>query len=294
MLKSTYILLALISSISIQTCIPKRHKKTSNTFETFYNVSYGPKKIQTLDLFIPKSLNKTTPLIILVHGGAWFFGKKESLHPIQEFLAKHNIASANINYSLNNGTITYETQLKDIDTALNYLKKHADSLKIPARFILFGESAGAHLSLLYGYRNPQLVEKIISLAAPTDFFSKNYRKKKLYHWYTKHFFELATGKNYPNEGKIPEEFKAASPIANTTNVPTLILQGTNDIIIDKSQAISLDSVLSKKEIPHKLVLINGGIHISRHIPMWRDSIIYPEILAFLKEENLLPFKLSKH
>lgn len=287
MLKSAYILLALVSSIFIETCTPNLYKNNTTNFKPLYNISYGQKEIQTLDLFIPKNLNRAKPLVVLVHGGAWFFGEKESLRPIQEFLAKHDIASASINYSLNDGSINYKTQLEDIDKALNYLKEHADSLRIPTKFILFGESAGAHLSLLYGYRNPHLIEKIISLAAPTDFFSKKYRKKKLYHWYTKFFFELATGKNYPDTGKIPEEFKTASPIANTTNVPTLILQGTRDIIVDKSQAISLDSVLSKKEIPHKLVLINGGIHISRRIPMWRDSIIYPEVLAFLDEENLL-------
>lgn len=284
MLKSIYAFLIVCSSFFMETCtffIPK--EQVVLTYSKKTDISYGKNKANTLDIFYPLQTTKETPLVILIHGGAWCFGQKETLHPVQQFLAKHNIVSANINYRLNKGDITYKEQLEDIDKAITFLKKNCEKLKIPAkRIILFGESAGAHLSLLYGYKNPLAIEKIISLAAPTDLFSQNYLKRTLYHWYTKFFFELTTGVKY--HANTLKKFKDASPIANVTRVPTLILQGTNDIVINQSQAFSLDSVLTKKNIPHKLVLIEGGIHISRRIPWLRDKVIYPEMLRFLNKD----------
>lgn len=284
MLKGAHILLIFISSIFMDTCdFSLSNELEKNTATTHYDISYGTDVAQTLDLCLPKKKTDSIPMVILVHGGAWCFGEKETLTPVQKFLAQHNIPSANINYRLNRGNITYKDQLEDIDKALDFLKNQADSLNLPCRFILFGESAGAHLSLLYGYQNPDCIEKIISLAAPTDFFSKNYRSNKLYHWYTKFFFELATGAKY-NHNKELKAFQDASPIKNVSNVPTLILQGTSDMVVDVSQALSLDTALTKKKVPHKLVLMKGGIHISRRLPWWRDKVIYPEMLAFFNEK----------
>lgn len=285
MFKSAYILLIFASSIFMDTCSFSHYNNAAkNTPDIHRDIAYGTAEEQTLDLCLPKEKAEDVPMVILVHGGAWCFGEKETLTPVQVFLAQNNIPSANINYRLNRGNITYKEQLEDIGKALEFLKNRVDALDLPCRFILFGESAGAHLSLLYGYQNPNCVEKIISLAAPTDFFSKKYRKNKLYHWYTKFFFQLATGAKYTQKKELPEAFKEASPITNVSHVPTLILQGTNDIVVDKSQALSLDSVLAKNQVPHKLVLIEGGIHIARRLPWWRDKVIYPEMLAFLEEK----------
>lgn len=291
MLKNSYIILMVLSSFFVETCTTTLSEtsfyqtKSYSFYSKKLNIAYGNSPTSTLDIFLPKKVNRKSPLVVLIHGGAWCFGEKETLHPVQEFLAKHNIPSANLNYRLNKGNITYKDQLHDIHNAISFLKKNADSLKIPTnRIILFGESAGAHLSLLYGYRNPSCIEKIISLAAPTDFFSKNYIQRKFYHWYTKFFFELATGGKYDSK-QSEKVFKEASPIANISHVPTLILQGTNDIVINKSQALTLDSMLTVKQVPHKLVLMKGGIHISRRLPWLRDKIIYPEMLDFLKAKS---------
>lgn len=286
MLKSTYILLIAISPIFMETCsFLRSNNSVANSQITRYNVSYGADKAHTLDLCLPNGKTNGLPMVVLVHGGAWCFGEKKSLRPVQEFLAQHNIPSANINYRLNKGDITYKDQLADIGKALAFLKKTTDSLQLPSGFILFGESAGAHLSLLYGYQNPQQIEKIVSLAAPTDFFSRNYRRNKLYHWYTKFFFQLTVGAKYTAAEKQPHAFQEASPIAKVSQVPTLILQGTNDIVVDMSQALSLDSVLTQRKVPHKLVLMEGGIHVARHLPWWRDKVIYPETLSFLQRKT---------
>lgn len=284
MFKSAHVLLILISSIFMDTCTSSpTNDFTPQTTSIHQNLVYGTTTAHTLDLYLSNKKLDTITMIVLVHGGAWCFGKKETLTPVQEFLAQHNIASASINYRLNRGAITYKEQLDDIGKALKFLKNKTDSLELSCRFILFGESAGAHLSLLYGYQNPDCIEKIIALAAPTDFFSKNYTEKKLYHWYTKFFFELAAGAQYTYNENLPIAFEEASPIANVSNVPTLILQGTNDMVVNLSQALSLDSVLTQKKVPHKLVLMEGGVHIARRLPWWRDKVIYPEMLAFLKK-----------
>lgn len=286
MLKVPYILLLIITPFFVETCVSSNPTpKGEENITRLYDLSYGQNEMQTLDIFLPKNKLGGVPMVVLLHGGAWCFGEKETLTPVQKFLSENGIPSANINYRLNRGDITYKEQLEDIGEALHFLRQQTDSLKLPCRFILFGESAGAHLALLYGYKNPDCIDKIISLAAPTDFFSKNYLNNKLYHWYTKFFFELAAGANYTYSDTISGSFKDASPINVASQVPTLIFQGTSDIIVDVSQALSLDSVLTKRNVPHKLVLMEGGIHIARRLPWWRDKVIYPEILAFLQQKQ---------
>lgn len=255
----------------------------SSKKETFpyKNFTYAEEQLQSLDLLKPQNIKENTPLVILIHGGSWFFGEKESLRPIQEYLYKQNIPSANINYRLELGKITYKEQLEDIHRAVEFLYKNAKKLEIPRQFIIMGESAGGHLALLYGYQNPDKVSKIISLSAPTDFYSKNYLKKTLYHWYTKMIFEWAVGVKY-SEGNLAA-FMKASPSAQTSNVPTLVFQGTGDIIVDKSQAYSLIASLRENFIPHKLVLMEGGQHFVRRISHWREQVIFPEILNFIYE-----------
>lgn len=245
----------------------------------YKNFAYAGEKLQSLDLLLPQKIKEGTPLVILVHGGSWFFGEKESLRPIQEYLYKQNIPSANINYRLGLGKITYKEQLEDIHSAIRFLYKNAEKLQIPTQFIMMGESAGGHLALLYSYQNPHRVSKIISLSAPTDFYSERYTEKTLYHWYTKRIFEWAVGAKYSQENT--DAFMKASPSAQASYVPTLIFQGTGDIIVDESQAYSLVASLKENFVPHRLVLMEGGQHFLRRISYWREQVIFPEILDFI-------------
>ncbi|ANF49474.1 esterase [Chryseobacterium glaciei] len=253
--------------------------------QKIYNLKYGEHKRQKMDIFLPTEYSSDSPVVLIVHGGAWTLGKKEHMIQVQKMLFENNIPSINMNYRLvsKSKKITYREQLEDIGFAITKFNSLAEKAELqPNNYILLGESAGAHLALLYGYQHPNEIKKIISLSGPTDFYSKEYLNS-FYSKYTSPTFQKVVGIKFDRKN-LSEEFQKASPIANVTNVPTLLFQGNTDFLVNQHQGLSLDSVLTEKNIPHKLIFMKKTGHVPRFFnKKKRDSIIYPNILDWIKK-----------
>ena len=270
----------------ITSCSSKYRVITAEDSEKkIYNLPYGEHRHQKMDIFLPSGYNKNVPAVILVHGGAWKLGKKEHLIMIQKYLHRNKIATININYRLVNKKITYKDQVADIGSAVEKLNTIASLEGLAENnYIILGESSGGHIALLYGYKNPDRIKKIISLSCPTDFYSKNYAGS-FYSKYTLPTIQDVVGEKF-DRSNISDEFRKASPVANVSNVPTLIFQGGRDILVNKSQGLALDSVLSEKNIPHKLVFMESAGHIPRFFSKkTKEEIILPNILEWVVKDN---------
>jgi arylformamidase len=114
-------------------------------------VAYGAAPLQTLD-FWAAPIGPRAPLIVFVHGGGWKRGDKDNAtgpEKVAHFTGA-GYAFASINYRLVPGA-TVEQQAADVAAALAWLKGHAATLGFdPARIVLMGHSAGAHLVALVG------------------------------------------------------------------------------------------------------------------------------------------------
>jgi Esterase/lipase len=258
----------------------------TNNEQKIYNLKYGEHKKQKMDVFLPSDYPVTSPVVLIVHGGAWKYGRKEHMIHIQKMLFKNNIPSINMNYRLVSKGITYKEQLEDIRTAIEKFNSLAEKAELqPNNYIILGESAGGHLALLYGYKNPEQIKKIISLSAPTDFYSKEYLNS-FYSKYSSPTVQRVVGTKFQRK-KLSKEFEKASPIANISNVPTLLFQGNRDFLVNKRQGLSLDSALTRLNVPHKLVFMKGAGHAPRFFSKRkRDSMIYPNILDWIKNDPL--------
>ncbi|RNA62825.1 alpha/beta hydrolase [Chryseobacterium nematophagum] len=255
-----------------------------NKEQKIYNLKYGEHEKQKMDIFLPLNYDKSSPTILIIHGGAWKYGRKEHMIQIQKMLFKNNIPSININYRLvsKSKKITYREQLEDITTAIEKFNSLADKAELePNNYILLGESAGGHLALLYGYQHPEQIKKIISMSGPTDFYSKEYLRS-FYSKYSSPTLQKVVGTKF-NRQHLSDEFKKASPIANISHVPTLIFQGNKDFLVNKHQGLALDSALKVQNVPHQLVFMKNTGHTPRFFSKRkRDSIIYPNILKWIK------------
>lgn len=112
--------------------------------------TYGAAPLQKIDFFAAKS--PRAPLLIFVHGGGWKRGDKGNA--TGRALAPHYLgqgyAVASINYRLVPDA-TVEQQAADVASAVAYLRGNAAKLGIdPAKIVLMGHSAGAHLVALVG------------------------------------------------------------------------------------------------------------------------------------------------
>jgi acetyl esterase/lipase len=115
------------------------------------NISYGDLPEQNLDVYRPESSASSRPLILMVHGGAWRIGDKDSRGVVNNKLAHwlpRGYVLVTINYRMLPELDGLE-QADDVARALAFVQAHARGWGAdPDRVVLMGHSAGAHLVAL--------------------------------------------------------------------------------------------------------------------------------------------------
>jgi acetyl esterase/lipase len=114
------------------------------------NVSYGDDVRQTLDVYAPDGA-EGAPVILMVHGGAWRIGDKQSRGVVENKLAHwapRGYVFVTTNYRMLPEAGPLE-QARDVARAAAFVQQHAaDWGADPAKLVLMGHSAGAHLVAL--------------------------------------------------------------------------------------------------------------------------------------------------
>lgn len=117
------------------------------------DVQYSPVSNSTvMDIYIPKA-TVLPPIVMWVHGGAFWGGDKRDSAPLKLALPNlmaAGIAVAAVDYRLS-GEAIWPAQREDLANALSFLRDHAaDYGYDPSRLAVFGSSAGATLALIAG------------------------------------------------------------------------------------------------------------------------------------------------
>ena len=132
-------------------------EKITVTRDIPYVANAGPD--QTLDLYLPGTTGDYTtgdqsvvplavPLVVWIHGGGWRGGDKEGVEV--GYLLREGYAVASLNYRLS-GDAIFPAQIQDVNAALSFLRDHAAGYHLDRdRFVVGGDSAGAHLAALAG------------------------------------------------------------------------------------------------------------------------------------------------
>ncbi len=111
------------------------------------DVPYGPDARQRFDVYLPAAPS-VAPIIFMVHGGAWRLGDKGAQTVVENKVARwvpRGFILVSTNYRMLPKTDPIE-QARDVARALGAVQAKAASWGgDPARCILMGHSAGAHL-----------------------------------------------------------------------------------------------------------------------------------------------------
>ena len=114
------------------------------------NVRYGPDIRQRFDVYAPDSA-KDAPVIFMVHGGGWAYGDKSARGVTTNKVARwvpRGFVVISTNYRMLPQADPL-AQAKDVARAVAVAQQRAASWGAdPAKFILMGHSAGAHLVAL--------------------------------------------------------------------------------------------------------------------------------------------------
>lgn len=110
------------------------------------------------DVYIPDGA-KNAPVVIMVHGGAWTYGNKQSaIGEFQSaFFNKQGFIYIAINYRLA-PSHPFPAQIEDAAAAIAYFHEHvAEYGGDPDKIFLMGHSAGGHIAALVAI-DPQYLE----------------------------------------------------------------------------------------------------------------------------------------
>lgn len=136
----------------------------------FADLAYGSGERQVLDIYLPQG-DGPFPFVIEIHGGAFKIGSKDMSSPSEALLAA-GIAIVRPNYRLS-GTDLWPAQGEDCLAAALFVLDGAAQYRLdPARFAVWGQSAGGFLavstglSLIEAGRAPQAV---VDFYGPMDF-----------------------------------------------------------------------------------------------------------------------------
>jgi len=210
--------------------------------------------------FYPGASSAASPLIVVIHGGSWNSGDNKDFIPMDQFLAGHGFAVADVLYRLAPRS-PFPAPSIDTRTAIDFLRKRAHELNIDTdRIVLLGRSAGGQIALHVAYTsNDPSIRGVISFYGPADLY-----------WGWDHpgnprvIDTRLVLTNYLGGGpsEFPANYAAASPLqlATSSSPPTLLLYGERDELVSPYHGVVLSRRLTELGVPNLNVRLPWATH----------------------------------
>ena len=250
------------------------------------DVHYGTHERQVMDVALPPGRSSSTPLVVLIHGGAWTMAGKEYVTQFRDSIFHNGIAIASINHRYaNDSAVHFREMIEDVDLAVRYCLTHAAEWNVAENNInIAGVSSGGHLALLYAFTTNTPVKTVVEFSAPVQFADTvllNYaRKAGLID-----VVQKMTGHRYLDNQPLDAAFTEASPLTHVKSIPTLIVHGTADVVVPFGQAQLLDRKLTSLNVPHKMISIETAGHDLNLKDSTTRALVYSESSKWIRSYN---------
>jgi acetyl esterase/lipase len=233
---------------------------------------------QKLDIYVPeKPADKPLPLLVHIHGGAWWAGSKFPCPVAAMVLKGYAVASVEYRFSK---VAKFPAQIQDCQAAIRWLRAHAKQYNFDTAHVgAVGGSAGGHLSALVGTSGgkkafPPIggneaesdrVQAVCDIFGPADFSTvvqqaaedKNVKNIFAFNTPTDPYSSLI-GAQLDDKPKAD----AVSPVhyVSKDSPPFLILHGTHDALVPHAQSEELLAALKEQGIEAWLQTLPGSGH----------------------------------
>jgi acetyl esterase len=242
------------------------------------DIVYSESHHLKLDAFIPPG-RKPVPAVILVHGGGWEAGDKVTyVTPLFEPLARARLAWFSIDYRLTPAS-THQEQLDDLRQAIRFVRaEHARFNIDPARIVLIGESASAHMVT-------QLAAEDATLAGVVSFYGVYDLPSMLTDASPRSLLVRLFRRDVLDE-EARALLRQYSPLyqAHKGMPPLLLINGTGERLWTQAQAFALK--LTDVGARHEVIALEGAPHglenweghpewttYKRHMVEWIDRVV---------------------
>ena len=247
---------------------------------------------QALDVFLPEA-DGVWPVVVFVHGGGWFAGSRRNQHISFVFkILSQGYAVATVDYRLA-PDYTFPAAIQDVKAAIRYLRAHAAELQIDtSRLVIWGNSAGAHLSALAAA--PHVIPELEDLSMGNG--QESSRVDGLIAWYGVYDFaalQRQAGRVGEVEGRMLGAWRGKAELASPIHYvsedfpPVLLQHGTADEVVSYKQSEIFFEEIQRTCGPDRAVLehFEGAGHGDARIKddanilrcvRFLDSIYYPD------------------
>ena len=248
------------------------------------NIRYGQYAETVLDVMQPRDpALKNRPGVIIIHGGGWVNGKKETV--VERFCVpflEHGFVVANVEYRLASAAIA-PAAVNDVLNAAKWFQDHAAQYKVdPKKIVVSGGSAGGHLALMVGMV-PEGTDlgPVTKIAAIVNFYG---------------ITDVADQLSGPNMRPyavtwvpdLPDRLEIAKHVSPMTYVrkglpPVLTLHGDVDQTVPYEHGVKLTNALKQAGNKAELITVTGGKH---GFTNEQAAELWPQIFKFLKKHKV--------
>jgi acetyl esterase/lipase len=232
--------------------------------ETFLNTSYGTDALQKMDIYLPANRSTAaTKVMVMIHGGGWSSGDKADFTPFVDTLKRRlpGYAIFNINYRLSSGTANlFPTQENDVKAAMQFIFNKSADYFISDKYVLIGASAGAHLSMLQGYKYsvPVKPKAIVSFFGPGD-LTDMYNNPVGGNPVLSLLLAQVIGGTPATHAAL---YNSSSPVTyiSSSAMPTILFHGGTDPLVNASQSVAVKNKLAAAGVTNQYVFYPAGGH----------------------------------
>jgi acetyl esterase/lipase len=218
-----------------------------------------------LDAYLPAE-DGVHPAVINIHGGGWRNGDKGGgFRAVRgDMMIPAGVAVLDLAYRLS-GVAPYPAAVDDCLAAIRWIREHADELGVdPDRLAVWGGSAGGHLALMMGFREPgpddldaggerldNFVRCVVARNPPTDLAGDDMHGERA----------LVAFMDGPREEQA-QRYAEASPITHLSSddPPVFVMHGTEDRTVPYTQALTLQERMGAVGVPLTLLTFEGAGH----------------------------------
>jgi acetyl esterase/lipase len=288
-----FVLLTMVLALVPRTTAQDTTARLFHNFTVVPNITYltASNYESKLDLYVTRTPERPLPTLIYIHGGGWVAETKElrNLEVLPYLEMGMNVV--NVDYRLAK-VAQAPAAVEDARCALRWVISNAKRYGIdPARLVLAGGSAGAHLALLAA---------MLPRAAGFDRLCPgldNLKVAAVVSWYG--VTDLVEMMDVPSSpaattwlGNNPDREQLAKRISPLMYVraglpPMFLLHSVTDPIVPYSQSVRLHEALNKVGVANELLTFTGGGHGYLCCNLTERLDAYRKIREFLTRHRVI-------
>jgi acetyl esterase/lipase len=228
---------------------------------------------------------KDRPGVIVIHGGGWIGGDKESM--LETFclpLVEHGFVVANVEYRLARAA-SAPAAVNDVLEAAKWFRDRATDYKVdPKQIIVAGSSAGGHLAMMVGMAPESAgLGPSIKIAAIINFYGISDVLDQLQGPHLQSYAVTWIPER-------PDRMELANKLSPITYVrkglpPVVSIHGDTDPVVPYDQSVRLTKELKEAGVQAELITVPGAQH---GFPPEEMSKLWPQIFKWLKKHKIGP------